>query len=355
MTYLGFSARERGRVSAHLAGLVALCGFAACESSQSSGADAMPALPGSDASSIAAADDAPSMVPGDDASPGAVGIDATSPLSPDNFPATFAGAICGSLTACCWQAGLDSSSCRTAVEAAVRQWVTNKTSDPKVVLDEALAARCIEATRAAYTACTDRELARQSKIPCHQMTRGTVPIGGACTSGSQCVPQTDAPVECDKGACAIGTVPTVGNPRGALGEPCMGTCRPSGCQSAGLGPAALCWTDDGLYCPDMNRVCTAAPAVGQPCSMYCAKGAHCASGSVCAPNLATGPCQSDDDCVAEAYCAGPDGALRGQCALLKENGAACTSAVECSSGQCLGAACRPWSMANDAVCSGVIF
>ena len=352
MTYLDFAAQQRRTVSAHLVGLVALCSLAACQKNSASGWDASATVPGSDASSIGTGSDAPATAAGSDVSPTVAGSD-SSPLSTDNFPITFANAVCSSIAACCQKVGLVSSSCQATLQAVVAAWVTKNTSDPKVAFDPDAAARCIEVTRTGFTACTDRDLAKQSNSSCNQMVRGTVPLGGSCTDGSQCIRPTDGVAECDAGVCTAGSLPTFDNPRGTLGDPCKGTCRPTNCSWSGTSSAALCWTEDGLYCP--YGVCVATPAIGQPCYFYCGKDAHCADDGLCAPNLTTGPCESNDDCLAQAYCDRPSGAISGQCTLLKDNGATCSSAKECASGQCLNAACRPWSMANDNVCSGVIF
>ena len=301
-----------------------------------------------------AGDDASSITSGSDTSPTAT--DTSSPLSADNFPTTFANAVCNSIAACCQQAGLDSSSCQSTLQAVLTTWVAKHTADPKVVLDPAAAARCIDVTRSAFTACTDRDLAKQSNGGCSQMVYGTVPLGGSCTDGRQCIPPTDGTVECDAGVCAIGPPrATTDGPHRAAGDPCDGTCRPTNCSWSGTSPSpALCWTDDGVYCASYG-VCAATPAVGEPCSYYCGKSAHCADDGLCAPNLTTGPCEINDDCLASSFCDRPSSAVSGQCALLKDLGATCSYAKQCASGQCLGGTCRLWSMANDGVCSGVIF
>jgi len=289
MTYPYSPAQQRRTLSAHIVVLVALCGLAACHKNNAGGGDASPTLLGNDASSIAAGEDAPSAVAGSDASSIAASGDASSPLSANNFPVTFADTVCPSIATCCQQSGVDSSSCQTTLQAAVAAWVAKNTSDPKVVFDQDAAARCIEVTRAAFTACTDRDFARQSSSPCTQMARGTVATGGSCTGDSQCAPPTGGTALCDAGVCIVGPPPaTTQGPHAALGAACDGTCRPTSCSWSGSSSSpALCWTDDGLYCP--TGVCVATPAIGQPCSYYCGKDAHCADDGLCAPNLATMP------------------------------------------------------------------
>lgn len=353
MTYPSLLARQRRTWSVHVVGLVALCGLVTCDKKKAGGGDASPALPDRDASSSAVSDDAFSDTSGSDASSTAASVDASSSLSASNFPVTFADTVCPSIATCCQQAGLDSSSCQDTLQATLAAWVTKNTSDPKVTFDLGAAARCIEVTRAAFAACTDRELAQQSSSPCKQMARGTVAIGDSCTGDSQCAPPTGGTPLCSAGVCMVGppSASTQG-PHAALGAPCDGTCGQSGCSWSGSSSLpALCWTDDGLYCP--TGVCVATPAIGQPCSFYCGKDAHCADDGRCAPNQATGPCALSGDCLSQSYCYRPDTTVPGQCTLLKENGAACSFAKECASGQCLNATCHLWIMASDKLCSGV--
>jgi hypothetical protein len=347
-------------VSVLVIALAAVLGLAACDENKSGGVDASPIPPGNDASAIGAADDAPTTAASDGPAT-ATGSDAfassgeaSSPLSPENFPTTFANAVCDSLVACCQQSGLDSSSCQPTLQAVLAAWIASKTADPKVVLDQEAAARCIEITRAGFKACTDQSVAQQSGGDCSNMVHGTVPVGGSCESSSQCAPTTAGTSACTNRVCVVRELPVTPDSRHrTLGEACDGTCHPSYCMwSETSQPPALCWTDDGVYCE--NGACVATPAVGQPCTSYCPKDAHCADG-LCAPNTSDGPCKDDDECLPQSRCFGAGAAGPGRCTLLKENGISCTSPKECISGQCLTGACRPWSMANDYVCSGVIF
>jgi hypothetical protein len=357
MTHLHFPTPRIA--SAFVVPLAAVLGLAACDENKSGAVDASAIPPGDVASPIGAGDDAPTTATSDgpasatnDAVP--TGADASSPLSPESFPVTFANAVCDSVVACCQQAGLDSSSCKPTLQAVVAAWIASKTADPLVVWDPEASIRCIQITSAGFRACTDPSVAKQSSSDCTQMVHGTVPVGGSCTSSSQCAPSATGTTACATGVCVVREPSATPDSRHrALGEACDGTCHPSYCMwDYSSQSPALCWTDDGLYCE--NGVCVAPPAIGQPCTSYCPKDAHCADG-FCAPNTTDGPCKDDDECLAEARCFGVSAAGPGQCALLKENGTACTSAKECSSGQCLAGACRPWSMANDRVCSGVIF
>jgi len=354
MPDVGLPPQRRRGISNQLGALVALCSLAACHTDNPSPGDALPSVPGSDAGATVLGSDAAASPAGSDAT--VAGDGASSLLSPDNFPATFANAVCDSMAVCCKQAGLVLSSCRPTLQSVVAAWITKNTSDPKVTFDQDAAARCIEVTQAGFTACTDRDLAQQSGGACTQMARGTVALGDSCTDSRQCAPVSGGTATCADSVCTAGPPPpTIDGPHATLGAHCDGTCRPTNCSWSGSNPLpALCWTDDGVYCSVIG-ICVATPAVGEPCVVYCGKDAHCADNGLCAPNLTTGPCQTNDDCLSQAYCYRPNSAVSGQCTLLKENGIVCTSAKECASGQCLSGTCRPWSMANDYVCAGVIF
>jgi hypothetical protein len=362
MTYPNFPRWQKRTFAARLIGLAALISLAGCHTEKANGTDAASAAAGQDALPSANGNDVSSSTPGGDAPPTATSTDvssaradASSVLTADNFPTTFANDVCGSIGSCCLQAGLDSSSCKPTLQALLTTWVTKHGSDPKIVFDPDAAARCIQLTRAGFLACTDRSLAKQSDSACNQMFHGTVPLGGGCTNSGQCIPPSGGTATCDSATCTVGPPPsTIDTRHRTAGEPCNGTCRPSNCSWSGGGVGQLCWTDDGLYCSDYLGVCVDAPEIGESCDLYCNKGAHCTAG-VCAPNLATGTCEYNDDCITGAYCDRPDTSGSGQCALLREIGAACSNAKQCASGQCLGGSCRPWSMASDAVCSGVVF
>lgn len=178
-----------------------------------------------------------------------------------------------------------------------------------------------------------------------------IPIGGPCAASAEC-----AAGYCVDGVCC--------------NTPCTGTCQACTGAKKGSGLNGICGaianaTDPDSECTDQGAlscgttgVCNGAGA----CAIYssgtlcgtpvCSNGNRttyacngggaclstqtscapyvCASASACRTN-----CTLDSHCSANAYCRTSDGT----CQFDQPNGAACTSAAQCSSGACVDGVC----------------
>jgi hypothetical protein len=279
--------------------------------------------------------------------------------------AALAAAYCPSIATCCTSASItsDTTACSNTLSTYVDAQVNVLLKDPKIAFDAAAAGRCVEAYRAALSACTDRALSSQVNATCKVFV-GTVPPGGSCSESQECVSPTTGYVSCDTAVCVVHN-DGIGSSsvHAKASEPCSETCsgddNSSSCSGsastgtdAGTPPSGACWVEDGLYC-GTDHTCQTSPKIGQPCGNYdyCEAAGHCLSGT-CVADTASGECTYGDGCITTSYC--DSSATPFHCVPRKANGEACNNDNECVGGQCEQDHCRNWSVATQASCAGII-
>lgn len=274
----------------------------------------------------------------------------------------LASAYCSPIATCCASVGIasDAATCTTTLRTFVDAQIKLNLDNPKIAYDAAAARRCVEAYRAATSACTDRTLSAQVNQACDKVFLGTVPTGGSCASSAECVPPASGYVSCDTAVCVVQPNSfDQSSVHAKLGEACSGTCSGdanssscSGSSSMGAAPAGTCWVEDGLYCGAANS-CLAAPKIGQPCGndSYCEVAGNCQDG-MCVADTATGACSYGDGCLPSSYC-DTTTSTPFHCAPRKANGEACNDDSECVGGQCEQDHCRNFTVATPASCAGI--
>ena len=284
------------------------------------------------------------------------------PVPGSMLGSALASAYCPPIATCCTSMGIasDVATCTTTLGALVDAEIKLNLDNPKIAYDAAAARRCVEAYRAASSACTDRALSHQVNQACQKVFMGTVPPGGGCASSAECVPPAAGYVSCDTAVCVVQTDSFgTSSVHAKVGEPCSGTCSGdenssscSGTASTGAPAAGSCWVEDGLFCGTDNT-CQAAPKIGQPCGNYnyCEAAGFC-QGAVCAADTATGECTYGEGCLPTSYC-DTTTASPFHCAPRKANGEACNDDSECVGGQCEQDHCRNFSVATLASCAGI--
>jgi hypothetical protein len=291
-------------------------------------------------------------------SSGATGGASNVPAS--GFASDYARVYCESINPCCAASGFasDAASCRSTLDPMLSAQMKLLLDNPKILYDESATGACLDAVRASLVACTDRSVGSSSRA-CNGVFRGTVALGGTCSTSNECVRPDGASIYCQSGLCTASTSSS-NDVHGKLGDPCAWTCQGTSSSSSCSGGSASaldagtrtsCWLSEGFYCADDGH-CATAPAAGQPCggySLVCADNARCSS-SVCVARQATDPCTFDGDCVTTAYC---DSAAK-LCVPPKANGQTCGSDRQCAGGDCYQSACRTWSVATAAACAGLL-
>jgi hypothetical protein len=274
----------------------------------------------------------------------------------------IAAAHCEGIAACCIAGGFssDTAGCKASMQAQLNAFLTVHFADSYQSYDAAAAGRCVDAYRAAMTACTNRPLSQAISSACDAMFVGTVALGGPCTTSNDCIQNDTNSVSCDAGICAVSTasISMTNAPRGTLGQACRSTCEDSGNGGSGCSGSAVassatavCWVNDGLVCGS-SGTCVAVPTLGQSCagSYHCATGSYC-NGNTCAQQVTTGSCSSSSSaCASSSYC----DSTTMQCTPKKADGAACNGDSECTGGDCLGDRCRVWSVADPGSCAGLL-
>ena len=203
---------------------------------------------------------------------------------------------------------------------------------PDTTYDPAVAQDCLTVLAAIRT-CDEAAIDDET---CGRVYAGTVPLGGACESSSQCEPQADGETTCDfmREVCIV-------TQRGSDGDPCSATCESQGngwaCSGTGATPGLAeytdieCWLDDGLYCSSDG--CAALGALGDDCSSggRCATGTFCdGTTQVCTEVASVGEAcvaagwSVDSSCEPGAYCT-----TDGVCAAQKVDGQPCDFSDEC--------------------------
>lgn len=286
----------------------------------------------------------------------------TGPVEEANYASALAEANCTGISGCCRSGGFafDEASCVDRVRAQYSALVDSRSREPNLRFDEAAAARCVAAIRAANAACTDKALAEATYGACNGVFAGTLALGAACTSSIECAAGPGEHVACDQGKCARwDSEPRL--PRGVEGVACAASCQ--GDPSRDYCPVwgeevtgALCWSGDELYCSPETERCVALAAVGDACGAGadddpCVDRARCQDG-VCIAAVIGDPCGSAGrDCPAASRC---DAESR-TCRARKANGHACFQGDDCVSLECRSGICTDFTRASNDSCSGLMF
>jgi hypothetical protein len=262
-----------------------------------------------------------------------------------DFSSRLAKLICDRLVGCCNAIALplDPATCNANATSYFQQEFS-KPDPTKVRYDGSAADGCLAAYSAALNGCTfDQGSGQAVDAACDRLLVGQVPLGGACHKGAECAPQPGTQVSCsftssnsgssDEGTCKVETSSPAAAPHGKQGEACTGSCAWTSCTIASsgsaMGPSALCFASEGLYC-DEHSTCQPSLADGAACSYSeCKQGSYCAD-RLCAPKKADGtPCTGSEQC------------LVGHCQYPKD-----------TSGTQTGV-CGEASIANADTCSGI--
>jgi hypothetical protein len=197
------------------------------------------------------------------------------------------------------------------------------TQQGTVTLDDATLSDCTEAFERAAVNCTLEEVERS----CHGIFVGTLAEGEPCTDVSECR-RDEGPTICK--IVQSGSDPNVGvcaDPgRGTLGTPCAQSCEVGAdCSTTSISgddtaPTALCYEEDGLYCP-----------IGETCAEVVTDGVECTWHEAC----------------------GSDGFCDSNCRTLAGLGDDCDFNWGCEAGlMCDGGECVPEPFVNSYTCVG---
>lgn len=274
------------------------------------------------------------------------------PLAASDFIPAAATGICADLGDCCEQDQhpFSAESCRETYTDALEERLARDT----VTYDADAGGRCVRALRSSPASC---DVTAAEFEACNDVFRGTIPIGGTCVEGPDCVGFPDAALCVPAGASGDQQVCTAIYPaqqpiRASQGEACAATCRPDTpytCNSFGPEPVNGCYTDDGLYCSQTTGTCAPLIPEGGACALAerngCAPGSFCDRGACIAVRAESESCivdacapafgcasPSDDACRAGLVC--NSGATEPLCVAPQPDGSSCTSFRECASGWC---------------------
>jgi hypothetical protein len=234
------------------------------------------------------------------------------------------------VTECC---GVTPSATSRAVTGQCVRTLTAALSSKAITLAEADVARCTEAMTKATTGC-DWVTASPGSNPlpseCIGILHGTLPDKARCRSSLEC----SGSLRCqglsaiDVGTCgkpnptgtscalAIDTLATFTRqePLDHAHPECTGYCRVRKCTDV-VATGGACKMDAECGHGRCEKgACTSAPlpAVGQPCSTSCARGARCSSGTCTAAKPEGASCDRDTEC--RGSCVHDDGGTAGSCA-----------------------------------------
>jgi hypothetical protein len=282
-------------------------------------------------------------------------------ITQDRFPASYAQSLCTSLQHCCTEntVTFDYDSCTSGW----RQYVTSKFTDSAINFDRKAATSCIALLNSAVdvTCAPAPGSIPDARATCQAIFQGTVPVGGACTSDTDCAAGDGGPTFCSpsgaggsdaggtlpldlplfEGVCTLGVAPMAG-------DPCAG------------GATNPCGTDGTLFCDPGSLTCQMVGAVGDPCDVAasdsCAAGSYCVAvgtgDDACAAAQAVGsPCTDNTQCDATGVC---DTAGTMTCIARLGAGTACSSGDQCLSGACDAKLkiCLENAIATSAACVG---
>ncbi|HVU05683.1 MAG TPA: Dickkopf N-terminal cysteine-rich domain-containing protein [Polyangiaceae bacterium] len=281
------------------------------------------------------------------------------PVAEADFAREVARQGCAAIAACCQQNRLsaDQATCETNLERLVQTQVLYPANSPIVTYDANNAGDCVAQFVQTYQTCG---AAIVKQPACGHVYVGHVPEGASCTKSPECADPSGGNASCVDGIC---TVPgATSSTPGALGDPCNATCRTepavtfcsSTLSSSGAEPppgAKSCETTSGLYCDDATYTCAALPALGQPCTTYCAAGAYC-DGTRCVAQKASGPCPNYTECNSATYC--DVTSAEPTCKPRLPMGTSCQSSTECQSGACRNSVCGTLAPVDANVCAGIL-
>lgn len=301
------------------------------------------------------------------------------PVAQADYCATKANAYCGILLTCCQQAGYptDSGKCHDAMMTDCQSEVSSKLAAGRSY-DAKAAGICLGGIPSLISGCKEIPSSATTNTvseACGHIWVGSVPVGGTCSSSSDCAASPDG----SNVTCSAPSVPGDGGTTGGskcvvqpvakLGEPC-GTVADAGasyvscasglsCQyvpgDGGVGAShcvqpgdvgAACQSasacKSGLTCDTTTQKCSQPAAIGAACTPFsstsCATGAYCESTSKkCTPLPGAGsPCITSTypQCSPDTIC---DSTSK-NCVAKKANGQACTSRSQCVSNYCGGTA-----------------
>jgi hypothetical protein len=249
-------------------------------------------------------------------------------ITAENYSAALNEARCRHLVNCGVLDNLDD--CHRALQMfaiPLDSYVAAALEAGKMVFHTASARGCVEAIAA--DSCDFSPVLWPPPDICAQAFGGTVPGGGTCAFGGECISQSCDVTPCDD-ACCTGTC--VGDrPQGLpqLGEPC-GTygacaarllCNGATCETrlpAGATCRAPYECDDGLFCDDgpfRSGTCVPLAEFGESCGQCRDLGAVCGSRNVCVKAALGGDACGPERPCSRYYSCGRDS----RCALLTYN------------------------------------
>ncbi len=292
----------------------------------------------------------------DDSGGGGGGADggiSTSNNPPVSAPTvqSFITSFCNFIKPCCQQAGLraDGAQCTALLGAFVGSATYNAKAGGQCLGDMKAASNQANfcADPFGTTESCDSVIATTST--------GIKQPGETCTDDQDCAPSKDGDVECQSARVNNQNVEKCQvQKRGKEGDtPCVGTRDGSTTNSsfdfnATDVPALgyICHVADGLYCNSTSHLCTKIQPVGGPCttasSYVCVATAYCdTQADLCVAKKGAGAdCRTfGDECLEGHYC----NDTTDKCAVQVQNGGACTTNAECTSGDCVNDKCAPTS------------
>lgn len=269
------------------------------------------------------------------------------PLSQAND--STVNAVCGGFSSCCASKGFAFNA--SACDANERSYVGSEGFCPApAVYDAQAAGDCFAELQASYASCSGSLSANSA---CDRVCVGTLPAGSSCTHVTDCAKPASGSVFCAASGTSGTSLVCIVQPRGKAGDGCISTCTasadgyglacdPPSVSSGGPQPTGMagCYSNDGLYCSNVDYTCHPVVAVGSACvtDRGCQTDAYCDPvTSLCKARVATGAaCSQNVECVDSAYCTSTQ-----VCANKKTDGASCASYVECigycdTTGLCTG-------------------
>ncbi len=284
---------------------------------------------------------------------------AAKPVAKGDYASTVAETHCSSIADCCRSGGFafDEADCVRNARALFTALVDDMSSKPNRTYDDAAAGRCVEALRAMNTACNDRAIEEALEDGCRGVFAGVLPLGAACTMGSECAEGQGQDVYCNEGKCTLSDASS--RPRGVRGDVCIGSCEGEPdqgdyCSNPPDAEAVECWRSDGVYCSHETRKCEALAAPGEACIAAdgegtCVDGARCQEGA-CVASANGDACRGPGDrsCPGASNC----DLESSTCQPRKVNGQACRQNDGCLSLSCRSGLCAAFTVASEVACSG---
>jgi hypothetical protein len=301
------------------------------------------------------------------------------PIAQADYCAAKANAYCSVLVNCCQQAGYpgDNAKCHDAMTTSCQSEVSSKTAAGRSY-DAKAAGICLGGLPSMISGCklnASSTTTSTVSAACDHIWVGSVPVGGTCSSSSDCAGSPDGSTV----TCSAPSIPSDGGPGGSkcivvpvakLGEACGNvgdagvsyvscatglSCQYVAGTDGGVGSSrcvqpgdvgAACQSGSackaGLTCDSTTQKCAQPAAIGAACTPFtsagCATGAYCdATSKKCTALPGAGsPCitNSYPQCSPDTLC---DSATK-NCVAKKAIGQPCTSGSQCVSDYCGGTA-----------------